>query len=66
MEAPASVDFIGNLTSAVKVQSGGYNMDDGKLNSEGEKSARNQIRNLITKKSNGVYQITMLLNLYLK
>jgi len=55
MEAPSSVDFIGNLTSAVKVQSGGYNMDDGKLNSEGEQSARNQIRNLITKKSNGVY-----------
>ena len=55
MAAPASVDFIGNLTSAVKVQSGGYNIDDGKLNLEGEKSARNQIRNLITKKPNGVY-----------
>mgnify|MGYP003131396026 CR=1 FL=1 len=55
MKAPVSVDFIGDLTKAVKVQSGGYDMDNGKLNLEGEQSARNQIRNLITKKSNGVY-----------
>jgi hypothetical protein len=55
MEAPASVDFIGNLTSSVKVQSGGYDMNSGKLNPDGEQSARNQIKNLITKKPNGVY-----------
>ena len=55
MEAPASKDFIGNLISAVKVRDGLYNMDDGKLSIEGEKSVRNQISNLITKKENGVY-----------
>lgn len=55
MSAPENIDFITGVTKAVKVQSGGYNMDTGKLNAEGERAARNQIRSLITVKPSGAY-----------
>lgn len=55
ISAPKPIDYLGGITNSVKVLSGGFNPETGKINEEGELSAREQIKGLIQLKTDGSY-----------